>query len=235
MRVFISWSGAQSRSYALALSAWLPKVLQGVKCFVSAKDIDKGANWVYELSRELEAADFGIVCLTPINLRSPWLNYEAGAITTSVNSRVCPVLFGGVTKAQVEPPLNQLQLTDFNQVDIAQLVHSMNKVAGGGVPERDVDEIVNTWWAKLELAVSCVEPTDEVATQSKEPPSPRPDDHELIREVLRIVRRLEQHMDDDHDNDHGHDDEEYFRFYEEDVTDKGYPDPRPRPMPLPRG
>ena len=94
MKVFISWSGGTSRAVAEVLHWWLPRVIQGVRPFVSAKDIDKGANWTVELARELEDAAFGIICLTPDNLTSPWLHYEAGAITRSVDSRVCPLLYG---------------------------------------------------------------------------------------------------------------------------------------------
>lgn len=117
MKVFISWSGARSRAVADALHWWFPMVLQNVVPFVSAKDIDKGSNWTVELARELETTQFGVVCLTRENLNSPWLHYEVGAITKSVASRVCPILFG-VSKSDVGSPLNQLQLTDLDQEDI---------------------------------------------------------------------------------------------------------------------
>lgn len=60
MKVFISWSGTASREVAEALRWWLPKVIQGTNPFVSAKDIDKGANWTSVLSTELADTDFGI-------------------------------------------------------------------------------------------------------------------------------------------------------------------------------
>lgn len=125
MKVFISWSGVASRSLALALADWLPKVIQGLVPFVSAKDIDKGANWGIELARELADADFGIVCLTPDNLASPWLNYEAGAITTSVSSRVCPILLG-VDKSEAKPPISQLQMTSIEVGEFVLLMQSIN-------------------------------------------------------------------------------------------------------------
>jgi hypothetical protein len=129
VKVFISWSGATSRLVAEALSVWMPKVIQGLEPFVSAKDIDKGANWTVELARELEDAEFGVICLAPDNLLSPWLNYEAGAITKSVNSRVCPILFE-VERSQVKPPISQLQMTSTSTDDFLLLMASMNKVAG---------------------------------------------------------------------------------------------------------
>lgn len=104
VKVFVSWSGVPSRALAEALWWWLPNVLQGVKPFVSAKDIDKGVNWIATLTAELETTDFGVVCVNAENIGSPWLNYEAGAIARSVDSRVCPVLHG-LDKSDVHPPL----------------------------------------------------------------------------------------------------------------------------------
>jgi TIR domain len=88
MKVFISWLGKQAAQVAISLRDWFPKVIQGITPFVSAKDIDKGANWSHVLSEELNDSAFGVICLTPENLLSPWLNYEAGAIMR-IEASVC--------------------------------------------------------------------------------------------------------------------------------------------------
>ena len=67
MKVFITWSGASSKAVAEALRTWLPDVLQDLDCFMSAHDIQAGERWAELLGRELEASDFGILCLTPEN------------------------------------------------------------------------------------------------------------------------------------------------------------------------
>jgi hypothetical protein len=195
MKVFFSWSGVTSRAVAEALADWTPKVIQGIDPFVSAKDIDKGANWTVELARELEDAEFGIICLAPDNLLSPWLNYETGAITKSVNSRVCPVLFA-VEKTDVKPPMAQLQLTSLDQMDVLLLMTSMNKAAGEPIGLPALREAVEVWWPLLEGKIKAI-PVPEKADQfalALEPTKPQVDPSEMIEEVLHRIRDLDNRM-----------------------------------------
>lgn len=196
MKVFISWSGTTSRLIAEALSDWLPKVIQGVEPFVSAKDIDKGANWTVELARELETAEFGVICLAPDNLLSPWLNYEAGAITRSVDSRVCPVLFG-VQKDEVKPPMAQLQLTLLEKEEMLLMMSSINKVAGASLRQESLREAVDVWWPQLEkelanISVPSAPAKSESATP--EPAKPLTDVSEMMEELLHRVRSLDDRV-----------------------------------------
>ncbi len=196
MKVFISWSGTTSRAVAEALHWWLPKVLQGIKPFVSAKDIDKGSNWTVELARELEETQFGVICVTPDNLGSPWLNYETGAITRSVESRVCPVLHG-VRKGEVAPPLGQLQLTDFDKDDVLLMMASMNAVAGDLLSETDLADAVDMWWPRLEVRLNAITPATAAApvlTVTHEPDPPKSSQQEMLEQLLELVRRIERRV-----------------------------------------
>jgi TIR domain len=106
MKVFISWSGERSKQVALALRAWLPQVVKVVQPYMSDRDNHAGMRWADKLSDELEAANFGIVCVTPENLNSRWLNFEAGAISKAVDkARVAPVLYGLSNPSELPPPL----------------------------------------------------------------------------------------------------------------------------------
>ena len=193
MKVFISWSGEESREIALALKDWFPRVIQGVTPFVSAKDIDKGSNWVAELSRQLSDSDFGVICLTPANLLSPWLNYEAGAITSSMDSRVCPVLHG-VSKEEVRAPLSQLQLTDLNMEEVILLMESMRKASNSTLTPPELEDAVGVWWPWLDekirkISVPTLEP---VSGAPLEPPKPEISIEEMLHEILARIRSLEQ-------------------------------------------
>ncbi|MFT6334809.1 MAG: hypothetical protein ACJATI_001555 [Halioglobus sp.] len=65
---------------AILLKEWLPLVLQATKPWISSEDIDRGSLWFSEISKELEATQHGIVCLSAANLQSPWIFFESGAL-----------------------------------------------------------------------------------------------------------------------------------------------------------
>jgi hypothetical protein len=53
--------------------------IQAVKPYMNQRDNEAGVRWEDVVSSELKETDFGILCLTPDNLQSTWLNFEAGA------------------------------------------------------------------------------------------------------------------------------------------------------------
>src|SRR5262249_34248306 len=94
MKVFISWSGETSQRIAHEMHRWLPLILPSVAPFITTTDIDKGARWQGEISRELDQSNYGIVCLTSDNLDSRWIAFEAGALSKHLGGRVATVLCG---------------------------------------------------------------------------------------------------------------------------------------------
>jgi hypothetical protein len=78
--IFISWSGARSHAAAQALNNWLPQIVNAFTPWLSS-EIRKGSRWREELTNKLSDTTVGIICLTPSNLESPWILFEAGAIS----------------------------------------------------------------------------------------------------------------------------------------------------------
>jgi len=111
--VFISWSGERSKWVAEAMRDWLPLVLQTAKPWMSATDIEKGSRGLNEVSGRLQGMKIGIVCLTPENLETPWILYEAGALSKTIDdkTRLCTYLLGGLQFQHVKPPLGMFQAT----------------------------------------------------------------------------------------------------------------------------
>lgn len=106
--VFISWSGPSSEQVASALRDWLPTVLRGLEVWLSSKDIAKGARWGPAISQKLDQTSFGIACVVPGNEKAPWLLFEAGAASKSVEEgRLSPFLFG-VSPEELPPALAPL-------------------------------------------------------------------------------------------------------------------------------
>lgn len=157
MKVFISWSGDQSRHIAQALRDWLPDVLQAVKPWMSDTDIKSGQKWQPELSKQLDECKFGIVCVTPENQAKPWLNFEAGALSKALGSTtfVCPYLYE-MGPEGLTGPLSQFQSRKADKEGTRQLVFNIN----GRLDENDkrsqahVEKAFERWWEELEKSLS---------------------------------------------------------------------------------
>jgi hypothetical protein len=188
MKVFISWSGSLSQSVALALREWLPAVIQTVEPYVSSEDIEKGARWGSEISLELEASDFGILCITPTNTGAAWLNFEAGALSKSIDqSRVVPFLFRLERADLPQGPLVQFQSVLAQKDDVRKMVLALNAAGGErALEEARLEGFFEIWWPQLESALASID--------SETPPiaSAQRSDEDLLSEVLEIVRRQQQ-------------------------------------------
>jgi hypothetical protein len=183
MRIFISWSGDKSKAIAEIFRDWLPAVLQSVKPYFTPSDIEKGSRWNSDISKKLEECKMGLFILTKDNLLSPWLMFEAGAVSKSVeNSKVCPILFG-IENSDIKGPLTQFQASSYNKIDIKKIVKSINsELADNKLEDRILDEVFDTWWPKLEQKINAVKIED------KDTESEIRDDRELLEEILGLVR-----------------------------------------------
>src|SRR5947207_2504536 len=127
MKIFISWSGPRSRYIADLLRHWLPKVLQATKPWMSEEDIATGGRWASEIGNELEQTKVGIVCLTPENQHSPWVMFEAGALSkVIVQSYVCPYLID-MNASQVSGPMAQFQSVGATKDGTLRLLQTLNR------------------------------------------------------------------------------------------------------------
>jgi hypothetical protein len=189
MKVFISWSGDTSHKVALALRDWLPSVLQSVEPYVSSEDIEKGARWNTEIGRQLDETAFGILCVTTENLASSWLNFEAGALSKSMEaSRVSPFLLD-LRPAELVGPLSQFQAALPRVDDIARLVKSINKLSENPVEEGRLVDAVAMWWPRLEERLN-----EALVSRTTTPTEPQRDTREMIEELLEITRGLQSRV-----------------------------------------
>ena len=185
MDIFISWSGQRSRAIAEAIREWLPKIMPSVKPWMSQTDINKGSRWNPDISQNLDTAKAGIFCLTPSNLTSASILFEAGAISKSVSeSRVYTVL-SDVEIADLRWPLAQFQATSLRKDDVSKMLRDINKdLARLGEPfspDDTLEEAFDLWWPKLEERLSKL-PTDTARV------TPARTEKDLLEEVLELVR-----------------------------------------------
>lgn len=192
MKIFISWSGETSRGIGEAFRIWLPDVLQFVQPYFTPSDIEKGQRWSAEIAANLEASKFGLMCITAENLLSPWLMFEAGAISKSAaSSRVCPLLFG-VETSQLTGPLLQFQATPFSKDEVFKFLSNINELHDYPLPEANLTRAFNRCWPELEEKINSI-----ISKPKSQKQTPHRSQGDMIEEILNHVRSLANKPEDD--------------------------------------
>lgn len=185
MKVFISWSGSNSRDLAEFLKKWLRMVIQSLDPWVSSQDIRKGKRWIHDVSHQLEESKVGIICLTQDNIASPWLLFEAGALAKSMNeSYVIPYLFG-IDPIDIGGPLSQFQLAIATKEDTYKTIKTINSL----LEENSLDEtLLNTtfekFWPELDRFLN------DLGKRQDLPPKKIRADREILNEIYDMVKGL---------------------------------------------
>lgn len=184
MQVFIMWAGERSHAVARELKNFLQFVVRGPRYFIS-DDIEGGRLWRVTLAGQLEAASFGIACMTSDNLRSHWLHFESGALSKAVGqAHVIPFLVGPKS-SDIEGPLSDFQMVVADEAGTRKLVALLAAQVvdiAGDVVEKSFGFVWPDFAMKLDAA--CVETT----SPSSEPAR---SDAALLQEILDRVRRME--------------------------------------------
>ncbi|MGB5771860.1 MAG: TIR domain-containing protein [Crocosphaera sp.] len=150
MKVFISWSGKTSRQVAECFRELLPYMFERIEPFASFEDIEKGQQGIVKILQELENTKFGIICLTKESIHSPWLNFEAGALAKSPDSRLYTFLFGIKREELNNSPLKDFQSTSYEKANVKQLIETMNKKYDSPLYFNILNNKFEDFWTKLD-------------------------------------------------------------------------------------
>jgi hypothetical protein len=184
MKVFISWSGEVSKKAAEAVRNWLPSVLQLVRPYFTPADVDKGTRWSTEIGKELESSEVGLLCITRDNLQSPWVMFEAGALSKSLDkAHVCPLLFG-IQNTDLSGPLKQFQTTAFTKEEFQKLITVINgRLGENKLTPKVLDSVFEKWWPELEEAINAI-----LADVPNTATDPVRTDRAILEELLELSR-----------------------------------------------
>ncbi len=189
MRVFISWSGPRSQALAQALYEWLPLVLHFVQPWLSQSDIEAGERWATEVAKELEASNFGIICVTRENVASPWILFEAGALTKLMQEgRVIPLLLD-IEFREITGPLAQFQSKKVEKDGLRDVAVAINRLAKDPVPDARLTQLLDMAWSSFEQKVSSI-------PKATTPAKPNRPQQEILEELVTSIRGLDARMRD---------------------------------------
>ncbi len=184
MDIFIAWSGKASNMLATALHRWLPDVIPTAKPFMSEESIRKGQRWLSEIGSKLENTNFGILCVTPENLQSPWMHFEAGAVAKSTKESSVSALLLDVAQADLDLPLSQFQHTQVTKEEVSKLVLDLNTAAGEG---RRLDERVKAafqkFWPDLQEGINQAR---ALLSNSTNPMPKKRSEREILERILDV-------------------------------------------------
>ena len=184
MKVFLSWSGERSRALGQALRDWLPLVLQYVNPWLSDKDIAAGGRWSLAVGKELEAADFGILCLTRENLDAPWILFEAGALSKTVEaSAVCPYLFD-LDVSELSGPFSQFQAKKSDRAGTLDLIRAINAQASNALDSVRLLQVFEGLWGNFHEQINSI-------PKRSEETKPARSHLEVLEDLVTSVRALE--------------------------------------------
>jgi len=189
MKVFISWSGRRSKALANAIKEWIPDIVQHADPWVSDKDISAGERWAQKVAGELETSDFGILCITPENLSSEWILFEAGALSKSMqDARVIPLLFG-LELSELSGPLSQFQALKVDEQGMIDTLKAINDASDKKTDGSTIERLVPALWSQLQEKLDAI-PAREEAEKHMRPQT------EIMEDLVAQVRGLNGRMRD---------------------------------------
>ena len=190
MKVFISWSGPESKAVALLLKPWLKMILQATEPWMSDVDIDPGSRWSQDIASELKKSDMGIICVTPENQNAAWIQFEAGALSIALNDidrRVIPLLIGFNDRSELQSsPLDVFNNVLFDAEGMWKLVSSINSQLSNNLDESGLRTLFESFWPQLRDDVETL--MDEGALTAARP---RPQG-QMIAEILDAVKDIQR-------------------------------------------
>jgi hypothetical protein len=184
--LFISCSGQRSVHIAKSLNEWLSELFSKHLRIELSPEMEPGVRWFGDISKILEEADYGILCLTPENLDRPWIHFEAGAISKAVGqSRVYPYLYF-VEVSSLKSPLNQFKAVKaIDKEENWTLVNSLyGLVAMDAMPaitSENMRRLFDSMWPDLQMRLEKTHAPEMIQTSERS-------DRAILEEILESIR-----------------------------------------------
>jgi hypothetical protein len=139
------------------------------------------------MAESLEAAQFGILCLTRDNFTAPWVLFEAGALGKFVSeSAVCPYLLD-LDYKDISGPLTQFQAKKAEKASTLELLESINNFSSQPMPRERLAHLFEALWPNLAAAIKSIPSAAETRKVARS-------SSEVLEDLVESVRALERRL-----------------------------------------
>lgn len=188
MNIFLSWSGTKSKKVAILFKEWLPQVIQALKPWLSTQDIRSGSAWHNQIQDSLSKASYGIFCITQENKDTPWILFEAGAISKgNPDNGVCTFLVDLETTDLLKNPLSSFNHTLNTKDSLFKLLKQLNSELGDiKLADEVLKKVFEKNYPDFEAEINTI------IKEAPAPPKEKGHQEKMLEEILNTVRKLER-------------------------------------------
>ena len=137
-------------------------------------------------TNELQDSKYGIVCLTPENVLAPWIHFEAGALSKTLDSRVSALMINVVT-SEIQGPLSRFQATKLDKDDFYKLLTSINEASDNPIGDKVLQKSFDAIWDKMyENIVRIIE---ESVSRGENVSQNNEEKNAVLEELLQLMRK----------------------------------------------
>ncbi|WP_323615898.1 toll/interleukin-1 receptor domain-containing protein [Erysipelothrix rhusiopathiae] len=149
MKVFFSWSGAKSNHIAKHFRELLQNIYYDIDIYFSDQDIGAGDKWRSNIENGLDNNDLGIIFLTPDNLSSKWIYFEAGALSKVMsNENIVPIIYD-LKPTDISEPLASFQAKSIEKNQILDVVLKIGKLMQFQPNSSAIERAFDLSWEKF--------------------------------------------------------------------------------------
>lgn len=113
--------------------------------FVSSDDgsVSGGSKWMNEISKALEKSELELILCSPMSIKRPWINFEAGAGWVK-NIPVIPVCHSGIEPSKLPIPLTLLEGGVITKKDCYEKIfNALARVIDAKIPNVELDDFID--------------------------------------------------------------------------------------------
>ena len=121
MRVFISHI-SEEKEIALVLKRWIRRSLKGRgSTFASSsiRDVPLGVDWMNRIERALDTSDIILLLCSPVSIKRPWINFEAGYGWIK-EVPIVPICHSGQRIGTLPPPFSRRNAIELEDIKFPQ-------------------------------------------------------------------------------------------------------------------